>query len=150
MLKALDGIVLPGNIVCVIVDMPEEFFDYLDRLEAQVARGDGQARRVLARVVAALSDLGDLPGPPTTETPSLKRVRQSGRYPVWRTAHPFEAGVAVRVICWFPPGTDTVVVALLAADKARMGDVFYNSVGVRADAAIDRWILEAEGGGQRE
>ena len=40
-----------------------------------------------------------------------------------------------------------VVVALFAADKARMGDVFYNSVGPRADVAIERWIFETEGDG---
>lgn len=132
---------------CVIVDMPEEFFDYLDRLEAKATEGDVQSTKVLAHVVAALTDLAALPGPPTVETPGLKRVRQSGRYPVWRTAHPFDKGVAVRVICWFPPDTDTVVVALFAADKARMGDVFYNSVGPRADVAIERWIFETEGDG---
>lgn len=127
--------------------MPEEFFDFLDRLEIRANSGEEQSTRVLAYVVAALADLAALPGPPTVETPGLKRVRQSGRYPVWRTAHPFDEAVAVRVICWFPPGSGRVVVALFASDKARMGDVFYNSVGPRADAAIERWILETEGGG---
>jgi len=49
-----------------------------------------------------------------------------------------------------------VVVALFAGDKKPIGDVFYNSVVSRADAAIDRSILheqpvqarnEPEGGG---
>ncbi|MCW4356164.1 hypothetical protein ONR57_22925 [Hoyosella sp. YIM 151337] len=127
--------------------MPEEFFDYLDRLEAKATGGDVQSTRVLAHVVAALADLAALSAPPSVETPGLKRVRQSGRFPVWRTAHPFDEGVAVRLICWFPPDSDTVVVALFAADKARMGDVFYNSVGPRADVAIQQWIFETEGGG---
>ena len=39
-----------------------------------------------------------------------------------------------------PAGTSRqIVVALLAADKAQMGDVFYQSVGARADVLIDRW-----------
>jgi len=135
-----------GILVRVIVDMPEEFFDYLDRLEAKVTAGDVHSIKVLAHVVAALADLAALEVPPTEDTPGLKRVRQSRRYQVWRTAHPYDPGVAVRVICWFPPNSDTVVVTLLAADKARMGDVFYSSVGPRADAAIDRWISETEGG----
>ncbi len=130
--------------------MPEEFFDFLDRLEAKAEGGDTQSTRVLAHVVAALADLAALPGPPTMETPGLKRVRQSGRYPVWRTAHPFDEGVAVRVICWFPPDSDTVVVALFATDKARMGDVFYSSVAPRADVAIDRWIFETDSSRQTE
>lgn len=46
---------------------------------------------------------------------------------------------SVRVICWFPPQPDTVVVALFANDKARMGDIFYNTVGLRADPLIDVW-----------
>ena len=49
------------------------------------------------------------------------------------------------MICWFPTGSDVVVVALFAGDKARMGDVFYNSVGPHADVAIERWIKETEG-----
>ncbi len=130
--------------------MPEEFFDFLDRLEAKAEGGDVQSTRVLAHVVSALADLAALPGPPTMETPGLKRVRQSGRYPVWRTAHPFDEGVAVRVICWFPPDSDTVVVALFATDKARMGDVFYSSVAPRADVAIDRWIFETDRSRQTE
>lgn len=71
-------------------------------------------------------------------------MRQSKRYPVWRVSHPYREAVAVRLICWFPPGSDTVVVALFAGDKARIGDVFYNSVGTRADALIDQWQREVE------
>ena len=48
---------------------------------------------------------------------------------------------SVRRIVWFPAG-DHAVVALFAGDKARMGDVFYDSVGTRADAAIDAWIVQ--------
>lgn len=84
--------------------------------------------------------------PPTrdTETATLKWVRQSKRYPLWRVSHPYREGGAVRLICWFPPDSDTVVVALFAGDKARIGDVFYNSVGTRADALIDQWKREVE------
>jgi hypothetical protein len=41
----------------------------------------------------------------------------------------------------FPPG-DPAVIVLFAADKAQMGDAFYNSVGVRADAAIDSYLYQ--------
>ena len=62
-----------------------------------------------------------------------------------RVAHPFHAEVAVRLIVWFPPGDPgTVVVALFAGDKARMGDVFYDSVGARADAAIGQWLFQQQ------
>jgi len=35
-------------------------------------------------------------------------------------------------------------VALFGADKARMGDVFYDSVGARADVAIRQWQREKQ------
>jgi hypothetical protein len=46
------------------------------------------------------------------------------------------------LICWFPPDTGTVVVALFAADKARLGGVFYDGVAARADPLIDQWKRE--------
>lgn len=61
-------------------------------------------------------------------------------------AHPFRAGIAVRLIVWFPPERpDHVVVVLFAGDKANMGDVFYDSVGTRADAAIASYRMHSEG-----
>jgi hypothetical protein len=63
-------------------------------------------------------------------------VRQSCRYSLWRVSHAYDPEVTVRLICWFPPDTGTVVVALFAADKARLGDVFYDGAAARADSAI--------------
>lgn len=103
-------------------------------------------RRLLARAADALNQLRLLQEAPTEDKPDLKRVSQSKTYTVWRTAHPFDPDIAFRLICWFPPDSPTVVVALFAADKARMGDVFYNSVGTRADAAIELWINETQEG----
>lgn len=54
----------------------------------------------------------------------------------------FDAGVAIRLIVWFPPGQDTVVVTVFAGDKKRIGDAFYSSAAARADAAIDRWLRQ--------
>jgi hypothetical protein len=77
-----------------------------------------------------------------TETATLRWVRQSRRYPLWRVSHAYHPQVAVRLICWFPPGAGTVVVALFAADKAKLGDVFYDGVAARADPMIDQWKRE--------
>lgn len=82
---------------------------------------------------------------PDEDTATLKVVRQSGRHRIWRLSHPFDPEMAARVICWFDDGSDTVVVALFANDKVPMGDVFYDSVGSRADQAIDQWKVENEG-----
>jgi hypothetical protein len=43
-----------------------------------------------------------------------------------------------------PPELHTVVVVALGVDKAAMGDVFYDGVGRRADAAIDEWLRQME------
>lgn len=90
-----------------------------------------------------LEVLEELTGEPVEETAVLRRVRQSRKFPVWRVSHPFDPDVAVRLICWFPDDQH-VVVALFAGDKARMGDVFYDSVGARADTAIQQWQREVE------
>jgi hypothetical protein len=126
----------------MIVDWNRDFDQQLDRLEAdQSARG----KRVFELVLAELDSLAKLQAQPVDETPRFKRVRQSGRYQVWRVSHPFEAGIALRLICWFPPQNGRVVVALFTGDKAAMGDVFYDSVSGRADQIIDRWIAETDG-----
>lgn len=126
------------------VDGPAEFFDWLDRTEDKARAGDEHARRLLGRAADALNQLRALPEPPSMDMPDLKRVRQSKTHTVWRTAHPFDPEIAFRLICWFPPDRSTVVVALFAADKAHMGDVFYSSVGARADVAIQRWLNETQ------
>ena len=126
------------------IDWPTEFDVWLDDLEARVEKGEERAKQILILVTAALKHLQELAEPPTrdTETATLRWVRQSRRYPLWRVSHPYREGMAMRLICWFPPESDTVVVALFAGDKSRIGDVFYNSVGVRADGLIDQWKRE--------
>jgi hypothetical protein len=102
------------------------------------------ARTVLVFVARALDQLRNLPGPPVreSETATLRWVRQSRRYPLWRVSHAYHPQAAVRLICWFPPDTGTVVVALFAMDKARLGDVFYDGVAARADPLVDQWKRE--------
>lgn len=142
----LQVIWLTGHNRGVQIDWPASFGDWLDKLDAKTQEGDDHAQQVLILVTAALKHLDNLTEPPTrdTETATLKWVRQSKRYTVWRVSHPYREKVAVRLICWFPPDSDTVVVALFAGDKASIGDVFYNSVGTRADALIDQWQREVE------
>jgi hypothetical protein len=124
----------------VNIDWSKDFDRQLDRLEAdQSAKG----RRSFQLLTFMLKRLEDLPEQPIEDTATIKRVRQSGKHPVWRVSHPFVEGIALRVICWFPP-TGGVVVALFSGDKASMGDVFYDSVGTRADQMIERWLNETE------
>jgi hypothetical protein len=126
------------------IDWPTEFGRWLDRLEASAHSGEQHARTTLVFVARALDQLRNLPEPPgrEAETATLRWVRQSRRYPLWRVSHAYHPQVAVRLICWFPPETGTVVVALFAVDKARLGDVFYDGVAARADPLIDQWKRE--------
>lgn len=80
---------------------------------------------------------------PSEESPRFQRVAQSRRYPLWRVSHPFLEGIAIRVIVWFPFAKESdLLVAVLGADKARIGDVFYDSASRRADIEIEKWIRE--------
>lgn len=93
------------------------------------------------RPLALLDYLLNLPGRPTEETATLKRVRQAKRYEIWRLAHPFDPDVAVRVLCWFPDER-VAVVALVAGDKKKISDEWYDSATPRAEAAVDQWLRE--------
>jgi hypothetical protein len=128
----------------VLVDWTDDFERALERLDERAERGDDDARLVRELVDAQLAVLQRLDGEPTEETMVLRRVARSGKYPVWRVSHPFIAGTAVRTIAWFKPD-GSVVVALFFNNKAPMGDVFYSSVGSRADQAIHRFLLQTEG-----
>jgi len=112
----------------------------LDHVISKARAGDPEAVRIAKHLMDQLRFLQGLNAAPSEESQRCKRVRQSGRHQVWRLSHAFEPGVAVRTICWFDPSEATVVVALFFADKASMGDVFYDSVGSRADQEIDLWI----------
>lgn len=123
------------------IDWPREFNDQLDRLETDTTE---RGRERLQLLTFMLKRLRDLDSAPVQDTAMIKRVRQSKQHPVWPVSHPYVAGVALRLICWFPPDEDRVVVALFSGDKASMGDVFYDTVGVRADRLINRWRNETE------
>lgn len=123
----------------------QQFARWVDDLVARSKDGDAHAFTMSRHVLDELNYLKDLEAEPDEDTATLKRVRQSRSYQVWRLSHPYEPDMAVRIICWFATSQDTVVVTLFGADKALMGDVFYDSVGSRADQAIDIWIRENEG-----
>ena len=126
----------------MLLDWSREFDAQYDRMEADDSPS-GLARFRL--LLFMLKRLQEQPTAPTDDTAMIKQVRQSRKFQVWRVSHPFVRGIALRLICWYPPDKpDRVVVALFAGDKAGMGDVFYDSVGTRADQMIARWIDERE------
>jgi len=58
-------------------------------------------------------------------------------------AHPHDAEVAVRLICWFP-ADEELVIALVGFDKKKIGDVFYASAAARGEALVDAWLRQKE------
>lgn len=82
------------------IDWPRAFNDQLDRLEAD---SSDRGRRRLQLLTFMLKRLRDLDVAPVSETAMIKRVRQSTKHVVWRVSRPYEKGIALRVICWFPP-----------------------------------------------
>ena len=117
----------------------EEMLASLRTLQTKSRNGSAWHRRQLELVAAALEQLKNLPGPPAEDTASLRRVAQRKRYELWRTSHPYEEGIAVRLICWFTPAGN-VVVAILNGEKSTIGDAWYESVANRADPLIDLWV----------
>ena len=126
----------------MLIDWTGEFDGWYDQLIERAEAGDERSVGQLALVDAELGVLQDLRAAPEESTPTLRRVSQSRRYQVWRLAHPFVRDIAIRLIVWFPPDRPSdVVLVLFGIDKARMGDVFYDGVGPRADAAIDSYLF---------
>lgn len=113
----------------------------LDALKTKAVAGDERAEATLRLVAAQVAVLRDLDGEPVEETATVRRVVQSGAYPIWRLSHPFREGLAVRTIVWFTPEGEAVLM-LFFSDKAQMGDVFYDSVASRADQAIGEWLRD--------
>lgn len=130
----------------MLIDWSSNFGSWLDLLESQADLGQPGAQERLDIVLAQLSYLQELKDPPEADTPTLRRVRQSGAYPVWRVSHPYRESIAIRLIVWFLPAAPRMII-LFANDKAGMGDVFYDSVGPRADQII-KAFLRAQGGNQ--
>lgn len=118
------------------IEWSDDFDRFLTQAEGKAAAGDPE---VLDLIGTMLEVLRDLDSEPTVETATLKRVVQARRHRLWRLAHPFLPGVAVRIICWFP-GDDIVVLAILGFDKAKHGDVWYASAAARGEGFVDDWI----------
>lgn len=126
----LQVVVAWSYIQLVILDWPEEFDRWLTAIE--------EAGGVVEEVtLALLEELAQLDGEPTEESATFKRVRQARRHRLWRISHPYEPDIAIRIIFWFE--SNLLVVALVGFNKAKLGDVWYTSAAVRAEALVDQW-----------
>ena len=114
----------------MLLDWPEDF----DRWLTAVEQAGGPVEEI---TLALLAELARLDGEPVAETATFKRVRQAKRHRLWRIAHPYEPDIAIRILFWFED--DRLIVALVGFNKARLGDVWYSSSAVRAEALVDQW-----------
>ena len=83
------------------IEWSRDFDRQLDRMESDESERGRQVLQLLAFMLGRLRALED---EPAEESAMFKRVRQSGRFTVWRVSHPYREGVALRLICRFPPG----------------------------------------------
>lgn len=125
-----------------------QFDAWVRRLLEKARGGDAVALATAKHLADQIAYLRALATPPEREeeTARLKWVRQSRRHLLWRLSHAHDERVAVRLIVWFDEEEDVAVIALFAADKARMGDIFYDSVGTRGDQIVDLWKSDKMGG----
>lgn len=111
------------------------------RVRSLAGPSGGTGGPALGWTLALLSMLQELEEPPAEESASMKRVRQARRHVLWRLAHPYDPQTAVRLIVWFP-SSHRVVVTLVGFDKAKLGDVWYDSATIRAESMVDQWLRE--------
>lgn len=120
------------------IEWTDQFDAYLSRVEED-ADSDAKAARRLVFLGALLTAVRDLDEPPTSETATFKRVRQSRRIPLWRVAHPYDPLVAVRLIIWFP-SVEYAVLVVAGFDKAGVGDVWYDRVVAESGPIVAAWM----------
>lgn len=123
------------------MDWTSEFDRWWENIES---KSDPLSKRIATTVLAQIKFLTDLESKPEENMATLRTVAQSKKYRLWRMSHPYERDIAVRLIVWFPPDDAAVVIVAIGANKAPMGDIFYDGVANRADAAIDKWLKEME------
>lgn len=126
----------------MLIDWTREFDRWWQNIEGRRTL-DTRSHQIAFTLGTQLAFLQSLEQMPSEESPKFQRVAQSRRYPLWRVSHPFLEGIAIRLIVWFPFAEESdLLVVVLGADKAKMGNVFYDSASQRADIEIEKWIRE--------
>lgn len=126
----------------MLIDWTGEFDRWWQKIEERQSLNP-RSHQIAVTLGAQLRFLQTLERIPNEESPKFQRVTRSRKYPLWRVSHPFLEGIAIRVIVWFPIAEESdLLVAVLGADKAKMGNVFYESASRRADIEIENWIKE--------
>jgi hypothetical protein len=129
----------------MLVDWTDEYQQWRDRLDIASEKGNADSQKQIDIADAQMEFLTELELEPEEESPTMMKIRQSGKYQLWRVSHRFISGIAVRTVAWFPDDKTMVLVAI-GAEKSSIGDLFYDSIAKRADAAIDRYLYNRRQG----
>ena len=118
--------------------------DWISRLIARAKSGDLLALAMADYVYSELRYLQNLKDVPLEDTATLRQIVQSRKYQLWRVSHPFDPMVAMRTVVWFDPDRKETLLIVLAQDKKHLGNLFYNSIGDRADQIIEEYKRERD------
>ena len=128
---------------CVLIDWTGEFDRWWQNIEERQTL-DVRSRQIAGIVGAQLDFLQDLRQMPVVQTLQFRRVVQSKEFPLWRVSHPRREDIAMRLVVWFPPFDGDLLLVVMGVNKARMGDIFYDGVGNRADNLIREYLRDEE------
>lgn len=128
----------------MLIETTQEFKIWRQNIR-RLALGDLGMKLISELVNLEMDLLERLTAPPRIDSKKICRIRSSKQHQIWRVSHPFVDGIAIRLIVWFPP-VEIIpsAVVVLGANKAEMGDIFYDGVGARADGAINKWVREKQ------
>ena len=128
----------------VLIDWAGEFDRWWQNIEERRTL-DTRSRQIAGIVGTQLDFLQELDQRPEEESLQFRRVVQSKKNFVWRISHPRREGIAIRLVVWFPQYNTDLAVVVMGVDKAKMGDIFYDGVGNRADFLIREYLRDEEG-----
>lgn len=114
----------------------DSFDHYIDRLDEEPSTS--QEQQMLA---AVLDDINNLKEPPKEESSHLCRAVGAKKHDIWRVSHPYNPEVAVRVLIWFTPNGDAVLLAG-GGDKLkdRYDGQWYQFAIPQAEQEVDNFL----------
>ena len=128
----------------MLIDWTGEFDRWWQSIEERRTL-DTRSRQIAGIVGTQLDFLQELDQRPEEDSLQFRRVVQSKKNFVWRISHPRREGIAIRLVVWFPQYYTDLAVVVMGVDKAKMGDIFYDGVGNRADFLIREYLRDEEG-----
>ena len=128
----------------MLIETTQEFEVWRENI-LRLAIRNSETKLISELVDLEMDVLKNLITAPRVDSRRICRIRRSKQYQLWRVSHPFVNGIAIRLIVWFPPAEIIPsAVVVIGVNKAKMGDIFYDGVGARADGAINKWIREKQ------